>query len=131
MLTISLVREYKNFKDNIINTFNDSYNIFKENIKPENNEIFSFMNCSFIYSDLNMIYKSFYDLAKKMEIMTELVLCIAFFSLVSAIFLQLGVLKYRYEGFHDENEDQREDSLISKKKAPYKHEKEIEMETEK
>ena len=74
----------------------------------ENNDLFSFMKCNFINNDLIAVYNSLYELAYYVRVLGALVLCIAFFSLISAISIQISIMNFDEYKSNNENNDEEE-----------------------
>ena len=79
----------------------------------ENNDLFSFMKCNFINNDLIAVYKSIYELAYYVRVLGALVLCIAFFSLISAISIQISIMNFDEYKSNNENNDDEEERFSS------------------
>ena len=75
----------------------------------ENNDLFSFMKCNFIKNDLIAVYSSLYELAYYVRVLCTLVLCSAFFSLVSAISIQISVMNTIENNNDNDNDDDDEE----------------------
>ena len=78
----------------------------------ENYDLFSFMKCNFIKNDLIAVYSSLYELAYYVRVLCALVLCIAFFSLVSAISIQISVMN-TIENNNDNDNDNDDEERFS------------------
>ena len=78
----------------------------------ENYDLFSFMKCNFIKNDLIAVYSSLYELAYYIRVLCALVLCIAFFSLVSAISIQISVMN-TIENNNDNDNDNDDEERFS------------------
>ncbi len=65
---------------------------FTENDVISNDDIFLFMKCDFVNNDLIAVYSSLYELAYYVRILCALTLCIAFFTLISGICIQISML---------------------------------------
>jgi hypothetical protein len=75
---------------------------------------FSFMNCSFIEDDLKVTYKALFDLSEKVKVLTALTLCIAFFTLISGISIQIAAMRYKgadNSDYYDEIDNKKESSI--------------------
>ena len=75
---------------------------------------FSFMNCSFIENDLKVTYKALFDLSEKVKVLTALTLCIAFFTLISGISIQIAAMRYKgadNSDYYDEIDNKKESSI--------------------
>ena len=75
---------------------------------------FSFMNCSFIENDLKVTYKALFDLSEKVKVLTALTLCIAFFTLISGISIQIAAMRFKgadNSDYYDEIDNKKESSI--------------------
>ena len=99
---------------------------FTENDVISNDDIFLFMKCDFVNNDLIAVYSSLYELAYYVRILCALTLCIAFFTLISGICIQISMLNsIDKENLNDDSykDDDEEQERISEK--PKKIESEI------
>ena len=75
---------------------------------------FSFMNCNFIENDLKVTYKALFDLSEKVKVLTALTLCIAFFTLIAGISIQIAAMRYKgadNSDYYDEIDNKKESSI--------------------
>ena len=75
---------------------------------------FSFMNCNFIENDLKVTYKALFDLSEKVKVLTALTLCIAFFTLISGISIQIAAMRFKgadNSDYYDEIDNKKESSI--------------------
>ena len=75
---------------------------------------FSFMNCSFIENDLKVTYKALFDLSEKVKVLTALTLCIAFFTLIAGISIQIAAMRFKgadNSDYYDEIDNKKESSI--------------------
>jgi hypothetical protein len=63
--------------------------------------LFGFLDCSFLKSDLNMMYRTVYDLSVEARILCALSCCIGFFGAVFVYFFLLVLHHYNTEIFFD------------------------------
>ena len=63
--------------------------------------LFGFLDCSFLKSDLNMMYRTVYDLSVETRILCALSCCIGFFGAVFVYFFLLVLHHYNTEIFFD------------------------------
>ena len=66
-----------------------------------NGGLFGFLDCSFLKSDLNMMYRTLYDLSVEARILCALSCCIGFFGAVFVYFFLLVLHHYNTEIFFD------------------------------
>ena len=75
---------------------------------------FSFMNCNFIENDLKVTYKALFDLSEKVKVLTALTLCIAFFTLIAGISIQIAAMRFKgadNSDYYDEIDNKKESSI--------------------
>ena len=104
---------------NKIKLLHSKYVLYFESNKNEildNKDLFSFMKCDFMKSDLIAVYRAFYELAYYIRVLCALVLCIAFFSLVSAISIQISVMNTIENNNDNYNDNDNEINTDSNKK---------------
>ena len=63
--------------------------------------IFGYLNCTFLKSDLNMMYRTLYDLSVEARILCALSCCIGFFGAIAVYFYLLVLHHYNTEIFFD------------------------------
>ena len=63
--------------------------------------LFGFLDCSFLKSDLHMMYRTVYDLSVEARILCALSCCIGFFGAVFVYFFLLVLHHYNTEIFFD------------------------------
>ena len=116
-----LQSSFSNFINDMINKIkllHSKYVLYFESNKNEildNKDLFSFMKCDFMKSDLIAVYRAFYELAYYIRVLCALVLCIAFFSLISAITIQISIMNFIEHNNDNENNDDEERFSISSK----------------
>ena len=91
---------------------NDTYFPYKDDlpdITERNGGLFGSFNCSFLKSDLNMVYTSLYDLSVEARVLCALSCCIGFFGAVFVYFYLLVMHHYDNELFFD---NRRKSSFI-------------------
>ena len=119
----TIQKEYSIYIQNIITMteilhkkINKFFKTFLEGSKATSvtDNPFSFMNCSFIENDLKVTYKALFDLSEKVKVLTALTLCIAFFTLISGISIQIAAMRYKgadNSDYYDEIDNKKESSI--------------------
>ena len=78
----------------------DNFGNFTEFVKRKGG-LFGFLDCSFLKSDLHMMYRTVYDLSVEARILCALSCCIGFFGAVFVYFFLLVLHHYNTEIFFD------------------------------
>jgi hypothetical protein len=122
-LFITIQEEYSTYIQNITNMteilhkkINKFFKTFLGGSKATSvtDNPFSFMNCSFIENDLKVTYKALFDLSEKVKVLTALTLCIAFFTLIAGISIQIAAMRYKgadNSDYYDEIDNKKESSI--------------------
>ena len=84
------------FKENINNAFNDL-----SKITTRDGGLFGSLDCSFLRSDLAMMYRTLYDLSVEARILCALSCCIGFFGAIAVYFFLLVLHHYNRDLFFD------------------------------
>ena len=100
----SLITYQKEFIDKIIDrtktiTDTDIFRQFSESSKLGG--LFSSFDCSFLKSDLAMMYRTLYDLSVEARILCALSCCIGFFGAIAVYFFLLVMHHYNMDLFYD------------------------------
>ena len=100
----SLITYQKKFIDKIIDrtktiTDTDIFRQFSESSKLGG--LFSSFDCSFLKSDLAMMYRTLYDLSVEARILCALSCCIGFFGAIAVYFFLLVLHHYNMDLFYD------------------------------
>ena len=84
--------------------------------------LFGSFNCDFLKSDLNMIYRTLYDLSVEARILCALSCCIGFFGAIAVYFFLLVLHHYDMDLFYDSGQSffMRIDGNVSRKKISNK-----------
>ena len=84
--------------------------------------LFGSFNCDFLKSDLNMIYRTLYDLSVEARILCALSCCIGFFGAIAVYFFLLVLHHYNMDLFYDSGQSifTRIDGNVSRKKISNK-----------
>ena len=116
-----LVSKHKAFinfiKYNIVALMRDQYTKFFAQISVRQGGLFGSFNCEFLKSDLNMIYRTLYDLSVEARILCALSCCIGFFGAIAVYFFLLVIHHYNMDLFYDSGQSifTRIDGNVSRK----------------
>ena len=99
----SLIYElYNNYSLNFKNVFEPDdksiYINYFESIFERNGNIYDNMNCSFIYNNINLMYRALWDFAWESRILCGLSCCIAFFGEIAVLSFLYTRYNYRIDG---------------------------------
>ena len=121
-----LVSKHKTFinfiKDNVkLLMANENTKLFPQ-ISVRQGGLFGSFNCDFLKSDLNMIYRTLYDLSVEARILCALSCCIGFFGAIAVYFFLLVLHHYNMDLFYDSGQSifTRIDGNTSRKKISNK-----------
>ena len=101
-----LVSKHKNFTNFIRNKVvkvlmaDEKIKLFAQ-ISVRQGGLFGSFNCDFLKSDLNMIYRTLYDLSVEARILCALSCCIGFFGAIAVYFFLLVLHHYNMDLFYD------------------------------
>ena len=93
--------DFKDFKDNDIFCGNDEHCKELGKMAIKDGGLFGSFNCTFLKSDLNMMYRTLYDLSVEARILCALSCCIGFFGAIFVYFFLFVLHHYNNELFFD------------------------------
>ena len=121
-----LIAKHKTFinfiKEKVQFILNDEYTNKFAQITARQGGLFGSFNCEFLKSDLNMMYRTLYDLSVEARILCALSCCIGFFGAIAVYFFLLVLHHYNMDLFFDSGQSifTRIDGNVSRKKISNK-----------